>query len=50
MVSDDEGDRIRFEVGEDTNVESVVIAFRDEDGLHELIATSPPATATIERE
>jgi hypothetical protein len=40
---------VRLEVGDDSDIEAVVVAFRKDGELHELVSMEPPARCTIER-
>ncbi|MFB6302082.1 MAG: hypothetical protein ABEH78_04400 [Haloferacaceae archaeon] len=38
---------VRLELGESTEVDELVLAFRSDRTLHELASLTPPATATL---
>ncbi|MFB6080234.1 MAG: hypothetical protein ABEJ81_04475 [Haloferacaceae archaeon] len=41
--------RLEIDVRFDAGVEELILAFRDEEGLHEVAAVDPPARAVIEK-
>lgn len=49
MVTDEAVERVEFEVSECENIDELVLGFRLEGELHELVAMDAPVTATIER-